>query len=148
MGEAGNRFPFLNNMNKAAKIVSDAILGNSVRFCTVGGKVYTLVPPSIATILTAVSHLSRFGLEKEKYTLVEITGEYERNIKPLTVALAVLICGKDGIKARWTARKLRQGTFKELLEMFSIFIGMMGGNDFFALASLAKSMQKMAAAPK
>ncbi len=135
-------------MDNASKIVSDAILGNSVRFCNVGHKTYMLLPPSIATILAAVRHLSKFGLEKEKYTLIEITGEYERNVKPLTRALAVLLCGKDGIKARITARRLRKGTFKELLDMLTIFVGMMGGNDFFALASLAKSVRKVAAVQK
>lgn len=135
-------------MDNASRIVSDAILGNTLRFCSVGGKTYALVPPSIATILSAIRHLSKFGLEKEKYTMLEIAGEYERNVKPLTMALAVLLCGKDGIKARYTARKLRNGTFRELLEMLNAFVGMMGGNDFFALASLAKSVKKMAAVPK
>lgn len=135
-------------MDNASKIVSDAILGNTLKFCSVGGKTYTLVPPSIATILSAIGFLSKFGLEKDKYTMLEIAGEYGRNVKPLTMALAVLLCGRDGIKARLVARRLRKGTFRELLQMLNLFVGMMGGNDFFALASLAKSVRKMAATPK
>lgn len=126
-------------------MVSEAILGEDVKFVSIGGEVYTLRPPSIRTILKAITHLCKVRLESDKYTKAGILAEYKRNTKHIAYGLAVLINPK---KPKKLAKKFMNGTYGELLEAFNKVITMMGGDDFFALAQLAKNLQKMAARPK
>ena len=125
--------------------MSDAILGEDLKFVAIGGEVYTLRPPSIRTILKSIKHLSRVKLDSDKYTKSSILSEYERNTKHLAYGLAVLISPKNPKKY---AKKFLDGTFSELLKAYNTAVLMMGGDDFFALAQLAKNLQKMAARPK
>lgn len=133
-------------MNKnGAQVVSDAILGEDLKFVVIGGEVYSIKPPSIRTILKSIKHLSLVKLEADKYTKSSILSEYERNTKHIAYGLAVLI---DPKKPKKYAKKFMDGTYAELLKAYNTAVQMMGGDDFFALAQLARSLQKMAARPK
>lgn len=132
-------------MRNGAQVVSDAILGEDLKYVSIGGEVYSIKPPSIRTILKAIKHLTKVRLESEKYTKVNIMAEYERNTKHIAMALAILISPK---KPKKYAKRFLDGTYAELLTAYNTAVLMMGGDDFFALAQLAKSLQKMAARPK
>lgn len=132
-------------MKNGAQVVSDAILGEDLKFVAIGGKVYSVRPPSIRTILKSIKYLSLVRLESEKYTKSSIMSEYKRNTRHIAMGLGVLI---DPKHPKRLAKKFMDGTYGELLKAFNEVIGMMGGDDFFALAQLAKSLQKMAARPK
>lgn len=128
-----------------AQVVSDAILGEDLKFVAIGGTVYSVRPPSIRTILKAIKHLCQVRLDTEKYTKASIMSEYKRNTKHIAMGLAVMISPK---KPKKYAKKFMDGTYGELLAAYNEVVGMMGGDDFFALAQLAKSLQRMAARPK
>ena len=128
--------------------MADAVLGEDIKFVSIGKEAYGIKPPSIEIILRAIRHLSNVRLASESYTRVNIIAEYPQNTKHITRALAVLILGKDGRKAKKLSKTLMRGTYHELLVAYNFAIQMMGGDDFFALAQLAKSLLKVAARPK
>lgn len=129
-------------------MVADAILGEDLKFVTIGKEVYSIKPPSIEVILKAIRHLARVKLDKQNYTKVTILSEYDKNTEYITRALAILITGEDNRKTKKVAKKLVKGTYHELLLAYNAAVHMMGGDDFFALAQLAKNLQKVAARPK
>ena len=144
-----------------AKVVADAVLGEDLKFVTIGKEVYAIKPPSIKVILSAIRYLTKVKLGGDNHTKVSILSEYPKNTGHITRALAVLINGKDdrhfavplvkhlfGRKTEKLAKKLENGTFHEILTAYQYAIQMMGGDDFFALAQLAKNLQKVAARPK
>jgi len=135
------------NMN-GPKLVSDAILGDSMKFITIGGKVYCIKPPSIKVILSSIRHLSNVRLPGDSYTKIGLLAEYPKNTGHIVRGIAVLIQGSDGWKARRLARKLKDGTFDELLKAFEAAVQLMGCESFFAIAQSAKSLSQMAARPK
>lgn len=134
-------------MENGSKLVSDAILGTDLKYVTVGGRVYALKPPSIKVILMAIRHLSKVRVGSE-LTKLTIMAEYERNTKHIARALAVLVSHKDGWRSRRMAKQFYDGTYEELLAAFQVLVGMMGGDAFFGLAQLAKSLNQIAAKPK
>ena len=134
--------------DNGAKVVADAILGEDLKFVTIGKEVYSIKPPSIEVILKAIRHLARVKLDEQNYTKVTILSEYDKNTEYITRALAILITGEDNRKTKKVAKKLVKGTYHELLLAYNAAVHMMGGDDFFALAQLAKNLQKVAARPK
>ena len=134
--------------DNGAKVVADAILGEDLKFVTIGKEVYSIKPPSIEVILRAIRHLAKVKLETDKYTKVSILSEYDKNTEHITRALAILITGEDNRKTKKVAKRLMSGTYHELLLAYNAAVHMMGGDDFFALAQLAKNLQKVAARPK
>lgn len=131
-----------------AAVVADAVLGEDIKFVTIGKEVYGIKPPSIEIILRAIRHLAKVRLDGESFTKTSILSEYPVNTEHITRALAVLILGKDGRKAKKLSQQLKKGTYHELLIAYQHAIQMMGGDDFFALAQLAKNLLKVAARPK
>ena len=129
-------------------MVADAILGEDLKFVTIGKEVYSIKPPSIEVILRAIRHLAKVKLETDKHTKVSILSEYDKNTEHITRALAILITGEDNRKTKKVAKRLMSGTYHELLLAYNAAVHMMGGDDFFALAQLAKNLQKVAARPK
>lgn len=134
--------------DNGAKVVADAILGEDLKFVTIGKEVYSIKPPSIEVILRAIRHLAKVKLETDKHTKVSILSEYDKNTEHITRALAILITGEDNRKTKKVAKRLMSGTYHELLLAYNAAVHMMGGDDFFALAQLAKNLQKVAARPK
>ena len=134
-------------MEEASKIVSDAILGKDLRFVVIGGETYAVRPPSIRVLLKAVAYLSRVKVS-DNHTRVSILSEHSPNTKFIVMGLAVLINGADDWKAHKIAKRLKNGTYEELLKAFESIVNLLGGEDFFALAQLAKSVRKIVATPK
>lgn len=134
-------------MDKASELVSKALLGLDIKFVRIGGETYTIKSPSIKTILTATKYFSKLEIN-ENQNEVEIIKDFEKNTPYITKGIAVFIVGKDNFKARRIAKKLFKGTYKELLNAIVVCVELMGGRDFFAIASLLKNMRKMVAVQK
>lgn len=134
--------------DNGAKVVADAILGEDLKFVTIGKEVYSIKPPCIEVILKAIRYLAKVKLETDKHTKASILSEYAKNTDYITRALAVLVTGEDNRKTKKVAEKFKKGTYHELLLAYNAAIHMMGGDDFFALAQLAKNLQNVAARPK
>lgn len=134
-------------MDKASELVSSALLGLDIRIITVGGKSYKISPPSIRTILEATRHFAKVDVE-DSPTEAGIIKYYEANTPHITRGIAAIIRGSDGLLTRRLAKRLTRGTYKELADALVTCINLMGGQDFFAIASLLKSIRKTVASRK
>lgn len=135
-------------MDKAAKVVSDAILGIDVKYISLHGKVFSVKPPSLKTVLMAIHHLSEVDVA-DNQNVLSVLFNQEKSVKALARAIAIILRGGDGIGTWWLARWIMRNTsFKEVKEVFEQVIPLLGGADFFAIASLSKNCRKIAAVPR
>lgn len=134
-------------MDKATELVSKALLGLDIKMVNIGGRTYAIKSPSIRTILSATRWFAKVEID-DKPTEIGIIKDYEKNTPYITRGIAIIINGRDGIRTRMLANRLTKGTYKELVNALVICIDLMGGQDFFAIASLLKSIRKTVATPK
>lgn len=134
-------------MNKAAKLVSESIIGESFVTITAGKNVLTIYPPTIKVICRACAWLSRIELQ-DNYTEISIIGEIPRNSSHMINAISIMIAG-DKKYWRWESFKIRRilqsATNKELLEAWVSISKILGGEDFFACALSMKSAAQIVA---
>lgn len=137
-------------MNEAANLIAESILGKYFATFRIGGKVYTVYPPSIKLICRAISHFSKIEM-REDHTTFSVVSEIPQNVPHLLKGLSVLIAG-DVWNWRWKSRKvckqLESGTNKELKEALQAAINTIGGADFFVSASWGMSVATMGAKQK
>lgn len=110
-------------MNQAAKIVSDALLGLDFKNVEIGGVVYTIKPPTIKVICSAIHHFSNIGMTGDN--IMEA-------IKKLPGA---------------TDDMLKGISFDEIKEVLEICFSMMDISAFQCV-SLMKNVSMLAARPK
>lgn len=142
--------------NEAAKEVTGALLGVGFKTVFLGGKAYTIHPPTIKIIARSLHNWSDLNLDLENQTKASVIGQIPSNINPIIQGLSFLIVG-DVKWYRWKAwllyRKLRWGTptptNEEIHKALTETIRLMGADDFFDSAVLLVSVvNKMAAQPK
>lgn len=145
-------FLFQTVMNEASKLVSESISGDS--FCVVEvsslGKSYIVYPPTIKTIARAVAHFS-YVSTREDHTGISAVSEIPQNAHHIAMGLAILIVGKSRfwkIRSRVVYRKLMGMTPSEVRGAMELVIPLLGGEDFFVCATLAKSVAGMVAKQK
>lgn len=145
-------YPFFNstNMNQAAELVADSLLGESLATVIVGKEVYTVNPPAIKVICRAISAFSKIGLDGN-YTELSVIGEIPENYPYVIKGLSFIIVG-DVKYWRWKAYKLgnvlQSATNKELKDAWESILPLLGGKDFFDCALSMKSAVQMAAKEK
>lgn len=129
-----------------AELITEDILGESFKTIVLNGKAYTLKPPTYKTISRVIRHLSKINMGDE-YTHLSILGEIPENGAHIVKAIACAFT-ENRIKSFLIERSLRRCTIQELKMAIEAIIEMMGGKDFFHIASLAKSVIMTAARPK
>lgn len=127
-------------MNKAAKLVSSAIVGADFEVIDIGGKAYVLKPPTINRIAGAVSRLSRLALPdcatlKDMFCAQEDAREY-------AAALSFFIQENYDL-----TDELSQGTFEEVVDGLAKALNMISAKSFSTAASLTKSASVLVAKP-
>lgn len=130
---------FLLVMNQGAKIISESIIGSDFRTVFVGGRAYTIYPPTIHKLAGAISHLS--GVE-EADNLKEILlslGESEVYCK----ALSWLINGDERL-----SDELAKGTYEENVNALDEAFSLIDSKVFLKAVSLAKNVSLLAAKPR
>lgn len=130
---------FLLVMNQGAKIISESIIGGDFRTVFVGGRAYTIYPPTIHKLAGAISHLS--GVE-EADNLKEILlslGESEVYCK----ALSWLINGDERL-----SDELAKGTYEENVNALDEAFSLIDSKVFLKAVSLAKNVSLLAAKPR
>lgn len=130
---------FLLVMNQGAKIISESIIGGDFRTVFVGGRAYTIYPPTIHKLAGAISHLS--GIE-EADNLKEILlslGESEVYCK----ALSWLINGDERL-----SDELAKGTYEENVNALDEAFSLIDSKVFLKAVSLAKNVSLLAAKPR
>lgn len=145
-------YPFFNStdMNQAAELVADSLLGESMATIIIGKQVYTVNPPSIKVICRAVSAFSKIGLDGS-YTEMSVIAEIPQNAPHIIKGISVLIVG-DVKNWRWKARKigkvLKSATNQEIEKAWKEILPLLGGETFFAYALSMKSAAQMVAKEK
>lgn len=127
-------------MNKAARLVSSAIVGADFEVIDIGGKAYVLKPPTINRIAGAVSRLSKLALPdcatlKEMFCAQEDAREY-------AAALSFFIQDNYDL-----TDELSQGTFEEVVDGLAKALNMVSAKSFSTAASLTKSASVLVAKP-
>lgn len=126
-------------MNQGAKIISEAITGLDFKTVMVGGKAYTIFPPTIHKLAGAISYLSDVkDAESMKEVLLSL-GESEAYSK----ALSWLIVGDGSLYD-----ELSKGTYEENINALNEALSMIDSKVFLKAASLARNVSLLAAKPK
>lgn len=129
-------------MNTAAKIISDAIIGNDFKTVIIADKAYTIYPPTIHKLSGAISCLSQVDL-KEGSTVKELLLSLEDSPLHCASALSWLVVGNDTL-----SKKLSKGTYEEVVDALCEAFSLISTEVFLKAVSLAKSVASLAAKPK
>lgn len=127
-------------MNKAAKLVSSAIVGADFEVVEVNGKGYVLKPPTINKMAGAVARLSMLALP-DSATLKDMFCAQE-DAREYAMALSYLIQENYDL-----ADELSQGTFEEVVNGLVTAFNMISAKSFSTAASLTKSASVLVAKP-
>lgn len=126
-------------MNTGAKLVSEAITGMDFRTVIVGGKSYTVYPPTIHKLAGAISYLS--GVQ-EADNLKEVLFSLGES-KAYSKALSWLITGDESL-----SEELANGTYEENVNALEEALSMIDSKVFLKAVSLAKNVSLLAAKPR
>ncbi|MFA6728223.1 MAG: hypothetical protein WCS17_08420 [Prevotella sp.] len=126
----------------AAKIVSDAIIGNDFRTIIVNDKPYTIYPPTIKKIAGAISCLSEIE-EKEGDSVKDVFLSTLGAVRQYAKALSWMINGCDSLDT-----ELSNGTFEEVVNGLDIAFSLISPKVFSKAVSLMKSARLLAAKQK
>lgn len=126
-------------MNIGAKLVSEAITGMDFRTVIVGGKSYTVYPPTIHKLAGAISYLSGVQEADNLKDVLLSLGESEAYSK----ALSWLIAGDESM-----SDELAKGTYEENVNALDEALSMIDSKVFLKAVSLAKNVSLLAAKPK
>ena len=133
--------PFLYRtvMNTGAKIISESIIGMDFRTVIVGGKSYTVYPPTIHKLAGAISHLSNIQDAESLRDVLLSLGDSEAYSK----ALSWLIAGDESLN-----EELSQGTLDEVVYALDETLSMIDSKVFLKAVSLARNVSLLAANPR
>ena len=128
-------------MENAAKLVSDAIIGNDFKTIIVNDKPYTMYPPTINKMSGAISCLSvldipESGTFKEMLMLCNDMGVFCK-------ALSWVIKGDDSL-----SDELSRGTHEEVVEGLNMAFSLIPAKVFLTAVNLMKSASLLAARQK
>ena len=127
-------------MNKAAKAIADAVLGEDVKVIVLGGKAYMMRSPTIATMCQAIQYLSLVDkTDTGKEDLERVREDMVNMLKGVSVFLF-------GTPDRY--EEIAGASIKELREALESVIRLISAEDFFVCAALAESVARMAATPR
>lgn len=126
-------------MNKAAKTISDAIIGADFKTYILNGKAYTVYPPTINRLSGCISALGEFhDGESVKDILLSLKDQ-----TALSRALSYLIRGDYSLKS-----ELNNVPYVEIVGTLSEVLTLISTVPFQTAAILARNVAKMAATPK
>ena len=125
-------------MNTGAKLVSEAITGMDFRTVIVGGKSYTVYPPTIHKLAGAISYLSKVQEADNLKDVLLSLGESEAYSK----ALSWLIAGNESL-----SEELTKGTYEENVNALDEALSMIDSKVFLKAVSLARNVSLLAAKP-
>lgn len=126
-------------MNTGAKLVSEAITGMDFRTVIVGGKSYTVYPPTIHKLAGAISYLSGVQEADNLKDVLLSLGKSEVYSK----ALSWLIAGDESM-----SDELAKGTYEENVNALDVAFSMIDSKVFLKAVSLAKNVSLLAAKPR
>lgn len=126
-------------METGAKIVSKAIAEMDFVVVVIGGKSYTIHPPTIKRIAGAYAYVSDM---KNAETVADVLRGIGR-AEDLTKALSWMIQGDESI-----CDELSNATFDEIVESLEIAYSLISVENFTRLSTLLKNVGRMIANQK
>lgn len=120
----------------ATKIVSSAIIGADSANVFVGGKAYSIFPPTVSKLAGAGYYLSGFGNEKTISDVIRSIGKSDK----LAHALSWFIKGDDTL-----AEELKNGTIDELVDALIDAFSLVSVENFTKLSTLVKNVASLIA---
>lgn len=126
-------------MDKASKIVGDAITGMDFKTVVVNNKAYTIHPPTIHKLAGAGSFLS--GVNQGE-TIADVIKSLNDSDK-LAHALSWFINGDDSLY-----KELSQGTYNDIVEGLEAAYSLISVENFFKLSVLMKNVSSLTARRK
>ena len=126
-------------MNEGAKIISESIIGGDFRTVFVGGKAYTVYPPTIYKLAGAISNLSDVQEAENLKNVLLSLGESEAYSK----ALSWLITGDESL-----SEELAKGTYEENVNALDEAFSMIDSKVFLKAVSLVRNVSLLAAKPR
>ncbi len=126
-------------MNQGAKIISESIIGGDFRTVFVGGKAYTVYPPTIYKLAGAISNLSDVQEAENLKNVLLSLGESEAYSK----ALSWLITGDESL-----SEELAKGTYEENVNALDEAFSMIDSKVFLKAVSLVRNVSLLAAKPR
>lgn len=129
-------------MSKAAKIISDAIVGNDFRTVIVAGKAYTIYPPTIHRLAGAISCLSEVDIE-DNATVKQLLLSLKDTPVQCANALSWFIGGDESLSV-----KLSEGTYDDVVDALCDVFSLVSTEVFLKAVTLARNVASLAAKPK
>lgn len=126
-------------MNQGAKIISESIIDSDFRTVIVGGKSYTVYPPTVHKLAGAISHLSNIQDAESLREVLLSLGDSEAYSK----ALSWLVAGDESL-----SEELAKGTYEENVNALEEALSMIDSKVFLKAVSLAKNVSLLAAKPR
>ena len=126
-------------MNQGAKIISESIIGGDFRTVFVGGKAYTVYPPTIYKLAGAISNLSDVQEAENLKNVLLSLGESEAYSK----ALSWLITSDESL-----SEELAKGTYEENVNALDEAFSMIDSKVFLKAVSLVRNVSLLAAKPR
>lgn len=123
-------------MNKAARIVADAILKKDYKTVVVNNKAYTIFSPTIEVLAGVARHFSNLD---NGDSLRDILMSF-KDIKQACLALSWLIQKNEDL-----AEELSQGSFSEIVEALDEGLSLINVEDFIKLSTLVRSVLRLTA---
>ena len=126
-------------MKKAAKLVSQALIGADFVNVLIDGKMYTIFPPTIEKLVGATSYLTDFSEEDSFGNIIRSIKDLDK----LAKALSWLITGDESI-----FMVLRKGTLDQVVDGIVEGFSLINIENFMKLSTLAKNVSLLIATQK
>lgn len=124
---------------KAAKVVSEAILGLDGATVLIAGRAYHIMPPTMRRIAQAAYHLSDMDDAETLRELVMSLGRPE----PMCRALSCMIRGDESLMD-----ELMDGTMEEMADALEVAYSLASVENFWKLSALARNVANLTAKQK
>lgn len=124
---------------KAAKIVASSLVGKDSADVLIGGKVYSIPPPTIKRIAEACVYIADMG---DAQTISDIL-RYFVGLEGCAKALSIFIKGDESL-----SEELCDAPFDEVAGGLCMAIEMISAQNFLMLLASAKNVQMLIAKPK
>lgn len=123
-------------MNKGVRMIAETLLGKGEVSVHIGGKNYTIPPPTIERIAGAGYYLADF---KECETLMDMVTSME-SMDNVCKAVSWFIQGDEELY-----RTLSKGTIAEVIDALAKALGLIGIENFLKLSALVRNVQSLIA---
>jgi len=127
-------------MSKGSILVSSAILGLDIETIEVGGKYYTIKPPTIAVLCGMGRCLGDLAEARDVQTILQ---NCFNGAEGCAKALSWLIQGDEGLY-----EELSHASLEEVVAGLEKGIGLISTENFLRLSALTKSVGELIARPK